>query len=84
MFEQLQPVWGSQLSLRAAILNAIGCGFVAGLDFGVAILKLSRFHTDILDAGMFLVLLVLSLALATRFYFVAMSKAGVQASPTRD
>jgi len=84
MFEQLQPEWGSNLSSRSAMLNAIGFGLVAGLDSGVAIFKISLFHADILEIGIYIFSLVLSLALATRFYFAAMSKARAQTQPTRD
>ena len=84
MFEQLQPEWGSQFSLRGAMLNAIGFGFVAGLDAGVALLKIFLFRVDIVEAGMYVFSLALSLALAIRFYFVAMSKARAQSSPSRN
>ena len=58
MFEQLQSEWGGRFSLRGAMLNAIAFGFVSGLDLGVAILKIFRFHADMLEAGMYLLSLV--------------------------
>jgi len=39
MFEQL-PAWDSKITLRGAMLNAIGFGFVAGIGFGVFLLRL--------------------------------------------
>jgi hypothetical protein len=39
MFEQLSA-WDSKITLRSAMLNAIGFGFVAGMVFGIFILRL--------------------------------------------
>jgi len=73
MFEQLQPDgWLSKLSLRGAILNAIGFGFVAGLGLGFLI---ERFSWVRRIDWVLLVYSVVSLAGAVRFYFIAMSRA---------
>ena len=41
MFEQL-PAWHSKISLRGAIVNAIGFGFVAGMACGTFVLSALR------------------------------------------
>lgn len=84
MFDQLEPEWGSTFSLRAAMLYAIGCGFLAGATFSMLVLLVFRFHADYMEVAEDLFSLVLSLALAIRFYFAAMSKARAQSSPTPD
>jgi len=80
MFEQL-PAWGSKITLRGAMLNAIGFGFVAGIGFGVFVLRTVLLHTPFLyqlaDAAYF----VVALALAIRFYFLAMSRAREAKAP---
>lgn len=74
MFEQLQA-WDSKITLRGAMLNAIGFGFVAGMLFGVLFLRFALLRMPLLnqlgDAAYFAV----ALALAIRFYFLAMSRA---------
>jgi len=81
MFEQL-PAWHSKISLRVAILDAIGFGFTAGLGFGT--LLLNALHRA-LDSWQLVVLplsTVFALALAIRFYFLAISRAGEKQSPS--
>ena len=74
MFEQLSA-WDSKITLRGAILNAIGFGFVAGMTLGMFIIRTVQLRIPVLfqlaDLGYF----VVSLALAVRFYFLAMSRA---------
>jgi hypothetical protein len=79
MFKQL-PEWHSKISLRGAMFNAIGFGFVAGTTFGILILSVFRLHVANLEIGMFLFYLVLSLALVVRFYFLAISRVRAQHS----
>jgi hypothetical protein len=38
MFEQLSA-WDNKITLRGAMLNAIGFGFVAGMGFGIFVLR---------------------------------------------
>lgn len=73
MFEQL-PAWDSKITLRGAMRNAIAFGFVAGIGFGVFLLRLGvlRFPT-LYQADV--VYFAVALALAIRFYFLAMSRA---------
>ena len=81
MFEQL-PAWNSKITLRRAVLNAIGFGFVAGMGFGIFILRLVLLRVPVLhqlaDLGYFLV----ALALAVRFYFLAMTRAHEAKGPS--
>jgi len=74
MFEQLSA-WDSKITLRGAMLNAISFGFVAGMGFGIFVLRLVLLRVPVLsqlpDLGYF----VVALALAVRFYFLAMSRA---------
>ncbi len=74
MFEQV-PAWHGKIALRGAVLNAIGFGFVAGMTLGVFIVRTVQLRIPVLfqlaDLGYF----VVSLALAVRFYFLAMSRA---------
>ena len=67
--------WDSKISLRGATLNALGFGFAAGTGFGIFILRLVLLRVPVLsqlpDSGY----LVPALALAARFYFIAMSRA---------
>ena len=74
MFEQL-PAWDSKITIRIAMLNAIGFGFAAGMVFGILTLKFVLLRVPLLselpDLGYF----VVTLALAVRFYFLAMSRA---------
>ena len=74
MFGQL-PAWHSKTTLRGAVLNAIGFGFVAGMTLGVFILRTVLLRVPVLlqlaDLGYF----VVSLALVVRFYFLAMTRA---------
>ena len=76
MFEQLQPEgWLSKVSLRGAILSAIGWGFNAGLAFGILFLTTFRLlPMGILQTGVVSLWLALSTALATRFYFLTTSR----------
>jgi len=79
MFEQLQPEgWLSKVSLRGAILNAIGFGFVAGMTLGVLILKAILLRVPYLSLGEDLLYLVVASAASMRFYFLAMSRARSQ------
>jgi len=71
MFEQL-PAWHSKISLRAAIFNAIGFGFVAGFALGVFVISVLRVSEHPL--GM-LIDTVVAMALAIRFGFLAISRA---------
>jgi hypothetical protein len=82
MFDQLQPEWGSNFSLRAAIRYAIAFGFLSGMTSFMLVLRIFRFHSDYMEIGGDLLSLVLSVALAVRFYLAAMSKARAQSSPT--
>jgi hypothetical protein len=74
MFEQL-PAWHGKITLRGALLNAIGFGFGAGMTLGVIILRTVLLRVPVLfqlgELGYF----VVSLALAVRFYFLTMSRA---------
>jgi len=73
MFEQL-PAWHSKITLRGAVLNAIGFGFVAGMTFGVFILRTVLLRTPVLFQLAELGYFVVSLSLAVRFYFLTMSR----------
>ena len=81
MFEQI-PDSNSKITLRGAMFNAIGFGFVAGMGFGIFILRLAQLRVPVLsqlpDLGCF----VGSLALAVRFYFLAMSRAREAKGPS--
>jgi hypothetical protein len=74
MFEQLSA-WDSKITPRGATLNAIGFGLVAGTCFGIFVLRLVLLRvpvrSQLADLGYF----VVALALAVRFYFLAMSRA---------
>lgn len=74
MFEQL-PAWDRKITLRIAVLNAIGFGFVAGMAFGVFLLKVMLLRVPVLVQLEGLGYFIASLALAVRFYFLAMSRA---------
>lgn len=81
MFEQLQPEgWLSKVTLRLAIVNAIGWAFSAGMAFGILILKAVLLHATYVESATFLVYLVIALALAIRFYYLAMARAHEQRS----
>lgn len=73
MFEQLSA-WDSKITLRGAMLNAIGFGFVAGMTFGIFILRTVLLRVPVLYQLADLGYLVVSLALAVRFHFLAMSR----------
>jgi hypothetical protein len=73
MFEQLSA-WDSKISLRGAMLDAIGFGFVAGMAFGVAVLRLVLLHVPLLNLTRDLLYIAVALALAVRFYLLAMSR----------
>jgi hypothetical protein len=81
MFEQLSA-WDSKITLRGAMLNAIGFGFVAGMGFGTFVLRLVLLRVAVLsqlpDLGYF----VVALSLAVRFYFLAMSRAREAKGPS--
>jgi hypothetical protein len=74
MFEQLSA-WDSKITLRGAMLNAMGFAFVAGMGFGIFVLRLVLLRVPVLsqlpDLGYF----VVALALAVRFYFLAIIRA---------
>jgi len=74
MFEQL-PAWHSKISLRGAILNAIAFGFTAGIALGAFIVKFVLLRTPVLYQAADLFYLFVALALAVRFYFLAMARA---------
>lgn len=74
MFEQL-PAWDSKITLRGAMLNAIGFGFVAGIGFGVFLLRLGVLRMPALYKMADVIYFAVALALAIRFYFLAMSRA---------
>ena len=74
MFEQLQA-WDSKITLRGAMLNAIGFGFVAGMGFGIFIVRFVLLRTPLLYQLADVAYFVVALALAIRFYFLAMSRA---------
>lgn len=74
MFEQLQA-WDSKITLRGAMLNAIGFGFVAGMGFGVLVLGFVLLRMPLLYQLGEVAYFVVALALAIRFYFLAMSRA---------
>jgi hypothetical protein len=73
MFEQLSA-WDSKISLRRAMLDAIGFGFVAGMAFGVAVLRLVRLHVPLPNLTGDLLYIAVALALTVRFYLLAMSR----------
>ena len=81
MFEQL-PAWDSKITLRIAIIDAIGFGFTAGMGFGVFIFRLVVLRFPLIyqlaDVGYS----VVALALAIRFYFLAMSRAREAKGPS--
>ncbi len=81
MFEQL-PAWHSKISLRGAILNAIGCGFTAGIAFGAFAVKFALLRVPIGYQAADLSYLVVALAMAIRFYFLAMSRAREAKEPS--
>jgi hypothetical protein len=81
MFEQLSA-WDSKITLRGAIINAIGFGFVAGMTFGVFILRTVLLRAPVRYQLAELGYLIVSLALAVRFYFLAMSRAGEAKRPS--
>jgi hypothetical protein len=81
MFEQL-PAWHSKISLRGAILNAIGFGFAAGVAFGAFVVKFVLLRVPVLYQAADLCYLVVALALAVRFYFLAMSRAREAKGPS--
>lgn len=81
MFEQL-PAWDSKITLRAAILNAIGFGFAAGMCLGIFFVSLVRLRLPVLDQLGELVYFVVALALAVRFYFLAVSRAREAKGPS--
>ncbi len=80
MFEQL-PAWDSKITLRGAIINAIGFGFAAGMCFGVFILKTLLMRVAVLPQLPELGYFAMSIALAVRFYFLAMSRARETKTP---
>lgn len=83
MFDQLQPKWGSNFSLRAAIRYAIAFGFLSGMTFFMLVLRVFRFHGNSMEIGGDLFSLVLSVALTIRLYLSAMSKARALPSPSQ-
>lgn len=68
MFEQL-PAWDSKITLRGAMINAIGFGIVAGMTFGVFIFKTVLLGVSVRYQLAELGYLIVSLGLAVRFYF---------------
>ncbi|HTR23326.1 MAG TPA: hypothetical protein VMI10_05035 [Terriglobales bacterium] len=80
MFEQL-PAWHSKISLRVAILNAIACGFAAGIALGAFVVKVALLRIPVLYQVADLFYLVAALAAAVRFYFLAMSRARENTRP---
>jgi len=84
MFDQLQPQWGSNFSLRTAMLYALLWSFLSGTTFCMLVLRVFRFHSDYMDLAGELGSLVLSVALAMRFYFAARSKVNAQHSTAED
>ena len=83
MFRELPLGWDSKISLRGAMLNAVGFGFAAGIAFGVLIVKALLLSVRYPELVELLLLLVTSIAVATRFYFLAMSRAQEQSSVSR-
>jgi len=81
MFQQLSA-WDSKITLRGALLNAIGFGFVAGMGFGIFVLRLVLLRVPMLSQLPDLAYFVVALALAVRFYFLAMSRAREAKGPT--
>ena len=81
MFEQL-PAWDSKITLRGALLNAIGFGFVAGMAFGVFSLRVVVLRVPVLSEMLDLAYFLVALALASRFYFLAMSRAREPKGPS--
>lgn len=81
MFEQLSA-WDSKITLRGAILNAVGFGFVAGMCFGVFVLKTLLMGVPVLSQFAELGYFAVSVALAVRFYFLAMSRARETKAPS--
>jgi hypothetical protein len=83
MFEQL-PAWDHKITLSGAILNAIGWGFVAGMSIGVSLEAFVLLRTPSLYQLEFVAYFVVALALAIRFYFLAMSRAHETKEPTAE
>jgi len=84
MFEQLQPDgWLSKLSLRGAITNAIGFGFVAGLGVGLMIGKAFWFSLTYWELAKQFAFVAVSVAAAIRLYFLAMSRVKEQVGQNR-
>jgi len=73
MFGQLSA-WDRKISPRGAMLDAIGFGFVAGMAFGVAVLRLVLLHVPLLNLTGDLLYIAVALALTVRFYLLAMSR----------
>ncbi len=80
MFEQLTS-WDSKITLRGAMLNAVGFGFVAGMCCGVFILKTLLMGVPVLSQLAELGYFAVSTAFAVRFYFLAMSRARETKAP---
>jgi hypothetical protein len=74
MFEQLSA-WDSKITLRIAMLDAIGFGFAAGMCFGIFIVRWMLLRVPVLHQLGELGYFVAALVLAVRFYFLAMSRA---------
>jgi hypothetical protein len=74
MFEQ-PPMWHSKISMRGAMLNAIGFGFVAGMAFGVFVLSIVRLRVPLFGQTGDLLYIVIALVLSVRFYLLAMTRA---------
>jgi len=74
MFEQL-PAWHSKISLRVALLNAIGFGFTTGMCCTFILTSVLRApRLDSYGWVMLPLSAVFSTGMAIRFYFLAMSR----------
>ncbi len=62
-------------------VNAIGFGFVAGVGFGIFFLRLVLLRVPVLSQLPDLGYCAVALALAVRFYFLAMSRAREAKAP---
>jgi cytochrome c biogenesis protein CcdA len=81
MFEQL-PAWGSKISLRVAMLNAIGFGFTTGMCSTPILTSVLRGpRLDAYEWVMLPLFTAFSAGMAMRFYFLVMSRSREKLPP---
>ncbi len=68
-------MWHSKISMRGAMLNAIGFGFVAGMVFGVFVFSIVRLRVPLFSQTGDLLYIAVALVLSVRFYLLAMIRA---------